>query len=208
MKGVEKGELRIENEVEYVPIAALNQYSYCAHRCWRMFCAGEFSENQFTIEGTSLHDRVHTVGKGTRDEVVQVRAIWLRSERYGLIGKSDLVEMIDGRVIPVEYKRSAKGEWGNDALQVCAQALCLEEMMGCAIAEGYVYYAGSHQRVIVNLDKALRRETVEMITVVRSLFTSGVMPRAEYGARCKGCSLYSACLPQAVKKVNSYQEVV
>jgi CRISPR-associated exonuclease Cas4 len=196
------------SEIESVPIAALNQYSYCAHRCWRMFCAGEFSENQFTIEGTSLHDRVHTVGEGTRDEVVQVRAIWLRSERYGLIGKSDLVELVDGRVIPVEYKRSAKGEWGNDALQVCAQALCLEEMMGCTIAEGYVYYAGSHQRVIVNLDEVLRRETAQMIMVVRSLFESGTMPRAEYGAKCKGCSLYSACLPQAVEKVKRYQEMI
>ena len=197
----------MESDVEYVPIAALNQYSYCAHRCWRMFCAGEFVENRFTIEGTSLHDRVHSVGEGTRDEVVQVRAIWLRSERFGLIGKSDLVEMVDERVIPVEYKRSAKGEWGNDALQVCAQALCLEEMMAVTIAEGYVYYAGSHQRVIVNLDEKLRQETVEMITVVRSLFRSGKMPRAEYGAKCKGCSLVDACLPRAVEKVKRYQEM-
>ena len=197
----------MESDVEYVPIAALNQYSYCAHRCWRMFCAGEFVENQFTIEGTSLHDRVHSVGEGTRDEVVQVRAIWLRSERFGLIGKSDLVEMVDERMIPVEYKRSAKGEWGNDALQVCAQALCLEEMMAVTIAEGYVYYAGSHQRVIVNLDEKLRQETVEMITVVRSLFISGVMPWAEYGAKCKGCSLVDACLPRAVEKVKRYQEM-
>ena len=197
----------MESDVEYVPIAALNQYSYCAHRCWRMFCAGEFVENRFTIEGTSLHDRVHSVGEGTRDEVVQVRAIWLRSERFGLIGKSDLVEMVDERVIPVEYKRSAKGEWGNDALQVCAQALCLEEMMAVTIAEGYVYYAGSHQRVIVNLDEKLRQETVEMITVVRLLFISGVMPRAEYGAKCKGCSLVDACLPRAVEKVKRYQEM-
>ena len=197
----------MESDVEYVPIAALNQYSYCAHRCWRMFCAGEFVENRFTIEGTSLHDRVHSVGEGTRDEVVQVRAIWLRSERFGLIGKSDLVEMVDERVIPVEYKRSAKGEWGNDALQVCAQALCLEEMMAVTIAEGYVYYAGSHQRVIVNLDEKLRQETVKMITVVRSLFRSGKMPRAEYGAKCKGCSLVDACLPRAVEKVNRYQEM-
>jgi CRISPR-associated exonuclease Cas4 len=197
----------MESDVEYVPIAALNQYSYCAHRCWRMFCAGEFVENRFTIEGTSLHDRVHSVGEGTRDEVVQVRAIWLRSERFGLIGKSDLVEMVDERVIPVEYKRSAKGEWGNDALQVCAQALCLEEMMAVTIAEGYVYYAGSHQRVIVNLDEKLRQETVEMITVVRSLFISGVMPRAEYGLKCKGCSLMDACLPRAVEKVKRYQEM-
>jgi CRISPR/Cas system-associated endonuclease Cas1 len=120
-------------EADYVPIAALNQYSYCPHRCWRMFCAGEFSENQYRIEGTSLHDRVHSVGEGHREEVYQVRAIWLRSERYGLIGKSDLIEEQGGRIYPVEYKRSHRGEFANDALQVCAQGLCLEEMMGRAI---------------------------------------------------------------------------
>lgn len=201
----EEGRGRMERE--FLPIAALNQYSYCAHRCWRMFCAGEFVDNQFTIEGTSLHDRVHTVGEGRRDDVVQVRAIWLQSERYGLIGKSDLIELVDGRVIPVEYKRSAKGEFENDALQVCAQALCLEEMMDTRIAEGYVYYAGSHQRVSVLLDEDLRQETIATIATVRSLLESGKMPKAEYMPRCKGCSLYKSCLPQAVKKVQRYQEI-
>ena len=79
--------------------------------------------------------------------------------------------------------------------------------MAVTIAEGYVYYAGSHERVIVNLDEKLRQETVEMITVVRSLFVSGRMPRAEYGAKCKGCSLVDACLPRAVEKVKHYQEM-
>ena len=76
MREVENGEFRMKNgelEEDFIPIAALNQYRYCAHRCWRMFCAGEFEENQFTIEGTSLHDRVHSVGEGVRDEVYQVR---------------------------------------------------------------------------------------------------------------------------------------
>jgi CRISPR-associated exonuclease Cas4 len=196
----------IRDDADYIPIAALNQYNYCPHRCWRMFCAGEFAENQYTIEGTSLHDRVHTVGEGNREETYQVRAIWLRSAKYGLIGKSDLIEEQDGRMYPVEYKRSAKGEFDNDALQVCAQALCLEEMTGKAIAEGYVYYAHSHQRVLVELDEALRQETLATLAVVRSLLSTGKMPKPEYGPRCKGCSLYSACLPQAAAKVGRYQE--
>jgi CRISPR-associated protein Cas4 len=107
-----------------VPIAALNQYSYCPHRCWRMFCAGEFVDNQYTIEGTSLHERVHTLSAGNQGETYQVRAIWLKSDRYGLIGKSDLIEEVDGQWYPVEYKRGQRGEHDNDELQVCAQALC------------------------------------------------------------------------------------
>jgi CRISPR/Cas system-associated exonuclease Cas4 (RecB family) len=83
------------SNTEYIPIAGLNQYAYCLHRCWRMFCAGEFTDNQYTIEGTSLHSRVHTLGEGHREESWQVRAIWLKSERYQLIGKADLIEESD-----------------------------------------------------------------------------------------------------------------
>ena len=88
-----------------------------------------------------MHDRVHTMGEINRDDTWQVRAIWLKSERYRLIGKSDLIESENGELYPVEYKRGRKGEWDNDELQVCAQALCLEEMTGKCIATGYVYYA-------------------------------------------------------------------
>jgi CRISPR-associated exonuclease Cas4 len=193
-------------EVDYIPIAALNQYSFCPHRCWRMFCAGEFEENQYTIEGTSLHDRVHTLGDGNREATYQVRAIWLKSERYGLIGKSDLIEEQDGRIYPVEYKRSAKGEFANDALQVCAQALCLEEMTGKQVVEGFVYYAQSHQRVVVGISEDLRQATIETLAAVRQLLTTGAMPAPKYTPRCQGCSLYDRCLPKAVAKVSRYRE--
>jgi CRISPR-associated exonuclease Cas4 len=123
------------NQNEYIQIAALNQYSYCSHRCWQMFCAGGFVDNHYTIEGTLLHDRVHTLGEGQREEIKQIRAIWLKSERYRLIGKADLLESIDGHWYPVEYKRGKRGEFDNDELQVCAQALCLEEMAGKSISQ-------------------------------------------------------------------------
>jgi CRISPR-associated exonuclease Cas4 len=191
---------------DYIAIAALNQYSYCPHRCWRMFCAGEFVDNRYTLEGTSLHERVHTVGEGVREEVRQVRAIWLKSERYRLIGKSDLIEESDGQWHPIEYKRGNRGEFDNDELQVCAQALCLEEMFGQPIAMGYIYYAQSHQRQPVEITDALRQETIATIDTVTALLETGRMPPAVYSPRCKGCSLYQQCLPKAAVKVSQYRE--
>lgn len=195
------------NNIEYVSIAALNQYAYCPHRCWRMFCAGEFSDNQYTIEGTTLHDRVHTTGDIQRGETWQVRAIWLKSEQYKLIGKSDLIESESGQIYPVEYKRGRKGEWDNDELQVCAQALCLEEMTGQPVNTGYIYYAHSHQRQLVEINHELRQSAIATIQSVTNILETGAMPKPVYSKRCQGCSLYSQCLPKATDKVKSYQEV-
>ncbi len=194
-------------EEDYIPIAALNPYAYCPHRCWRMFCAGEFVDNQYTLEGTTLHERVHTLGEGHREEIRQIRNIWLKSEQYRLIGKSDLIEEINGQLFPIEYKRGQKGEWDNDELQVCAQALCLEEMTGQAIPQGYVYYAHSHQRQPVAISPALRQETLAILRAVTELLQTGRMPPAIYTPRCKGCSLSGACLPQATEKVSRYREL-
>lgn len=195
-------------DAHYIPIAALNQYAYCPHRCWRMFCAGEFIDNHYTLEGTGLHDRVHTLGCNQRHEVWQVRAIWLKSDRYGLIGKSDLIEEVDGQLYPVEYKRGHRGEFDNDALQICAQALCLEDMTGQSITQGYLYYAQSHQRQRVDMTPALRETTLSTIKAVRALLCTGVMPKPVYTKRCRGCSLYTSCLPQAAQKISRYQETV
>ena len=191
---------------EYIPIAALNQYAYCSHRCWRMFCIGDFIDNKYTIEGTSLHERVHTTGEGNREETWQVRAIWLKSEKYKLIGKSDLIESENGEFYPVEYKRGKKCEWDNDELQVCAQALCLEEMTGKIVQTGYVYYAQNNQRQLVDISDDLRQQTINTIADVTRIIETGIMPQATYSKRCKGCSLSEQCLPKLVDKVGKYIE--
>ena len=194
------------NEQEYIPIAALNQYAYCPHRCWRMFCAAEFIDNQYTIEGTSLHERVHTLGQTHRDEISEIRAIWLKSDKHQLIGKADLIESQNGELYPVEYKRGKKGEWDNDELQVCAQALCLEEMTGQHISNGYIYYAHSHQRQLVELTEELRQRTITTIEAVQILLSTGAMPKPVKTNRCNGCSLKVRCLPSTSEKVRRYQE--
>lgn len=190
----------------YIPIAALNQYSYCPHRCWRMFCAGEFVDNHYTIEGTDMHTRVHTVSENQSDQIWQIRAIWLKSDTYQLIGKSDLIEETDGNCYPIEYKRGHRGEFDNDELQVCAQALCLEEMTGKAIALGYIYYASTHQRQVVEISTELRESAIATIHAIQKLFETGIMPPAIYTKRCHGCSLYEQSLPQAIEKVKEYRE--
>ena len=195
------------NDDELIPIAALNHYAYCPHRCWRMFCLGEFQDNAYTIEGTGLHERVHTLGTGSRGDTRQIRAIWLRSERYGLIGKADVIEECQGIWCPVETKRGPRGDWENDAMQVCGQALCLEDLLGVPITYGAIYYAQTHQRQAVNITPELRHRTLEVIELVRDLLQTGKMPAAIYGPRCRGCSLVHACLPQAAKKMKRYQEM-
>lgn len=192
--------------LDYISIASLNQYAYCPHRWWRMTCAGDFLDNEYTIEGTSLHDRVHNLSQEIDQNIYQVRAIYLKSETYQLIGKADLIESTSGNIYPVEYKRGKKGEWDNDEIQVCAQALCLEEMTGKTIETGYLYYAQSHRRQEVPLNQTLREMTIDTIKAIQTLLENNTRPQPVYTPRCKGCSLYSHCLPQAQKKVNKYQE--
>jgi CRISPR-associated exonuclease Cas4 len=171
-----------------------------------MFCIDGFTDNQYTVEGTSLHERVHTLGEGQREDTWQVRAVWLKSERYRLIGKADLIEETDGCWYPVEYKRGHLGEFDNDALQVCAQALCLEEMTGSPVNLGYLYYAHSHQRQPVEISAELRQSAIATIEAVAQILHTGKMPPAIYSQRCKGCSLYQQCLPKAADKVKRYRE--
>ena len=106
----------------------------------------------------------------------------------------------------VEYKRGHKGEWDNDAMQVVAQALCLEEMTGKTIAKGYVYYAQTHQRQEIEITEELRKAVIIAIAEISKMMETGKMPPAVYGNRCKGCSLFTQCVPMAKEKVSKYKE--
>ena len=118
-----------------------------------------------------------------------------------------MIEAESGEIYPVEYKRGRKGEWDNDELQVCAQALCLEEMTGEPVNTGYIYYAYSHQRQLVEINAELRQSAIATIQSVTNFLETGAMPKPVYSKRCQGCSLYSQCLPKATDKVKSYQKV-
>ena len=196
------GALSAWDEDDVVLISALEHWSYCPRQCALIYIEQTFDENLFTLRGRRGHDRVHgEAGRraDTRDGVRLAFGLDLWSDRLGLRGKADVVEFhADGAVVPVEHKSGtfARGRnWSHEERQLCAQAICLEEMLGVAIPAGAIYAAGSRARRGVAFGPSLRREVEEAVLAVRRLLAGTRLPRAVNDARCPACSLYDACLP-------------
>ncbi|MEW6732803.1 MAG: CRISPR-associated protein Cas4 [Acidobacteriota bacterium] len=183
-------------EISYLPLSALNHFSYCPRRCYLIHCEGIFAENAFTLEGRLLHNRTDSGVSTVRDGIKEYRHVHLISHRLRLRGIADLIEEKDGCFRPIEYKRGRRGKWENDEIQVCAQALCLEEMLQLsALSEGAIYYAQTGRRKVVPLTNALRNETESAVAAIWQMLESRLDPGAEFTPKCNGCSLYQVCLP-------------
>jgi CRISPR-associated exonuclease Cas4 len=180
-----------------VPISALEHYSYCPRQCALIHVEQTFDENVFTIRGLLAHERVEGGEDTVSRSVRTVRGIPLWSERYGLRGKADLVEFRGEGPYPVEYKVGRRR--GDHAdLQLCAQALCLEEMLGVAVPRGAVFYHAVRRRQEVAFGEALRGRTLVAIDAIRTILAAQRLPPAPNDARCKNCSLINSCLPSVV----------
>jgi len=186
---------------DFVFLSALNQYDYCPRRCYYIFVENVFVENEHTVEGSLLHSRADSGETSTRDGTLQWRSVYLYAHRLGISGKADVIEEKDGEIYPVEHKKGRRGEWINDALQLCAQALCLEEMTGKQVEKGYLYYAATGRRQEVEFTLELRQQTLATIAAVRQLIESGDRPPNPYTPRCKGCSLSDICLPKETARL-------
>lgn len=189
---------------EAISVSALNQYAYCPRRCGLICLETEFTDNIHTARGTAEHERVdrvtHETGK-TGARIEYALPVW--SDRLGLVGKCDVVEFWpDGAVYPVEYKHGARKKWLNDDLQLAAQAMCLEEMMGREVRLGAIYHHTSRRRREVEITAELRRKVEETITAVRAILSSGDLPRAVHDHRCRECSLNGICSPEVVSAEN------
>lgn len=179
-----------------VPISALEHYSYCPRQCALIHVDQTFDENVFTIRGRLAHERVDSEANTTRPGVRVFRSVPLWSDELGLRGKADVVELRP-EPYPVEYKVGRRVARHAD-LQVCAQALCLEEMLGVPVTRGAIFYWSARRRVEVSFDEDLRVETRRAIDAVRDILRSQVLPDAPNDGRCPNCSLLDACLPAAV----------
>lgn len=185
---------------DYLPLSYLNQFEYCQRRFWLMFVLGEMEINAPVLEGTLRHQRVHTPGRQTEGGRTTRRRVYVYSERLRLTGFADLVEEVDGRLVPVEYKRGKMGKWLNDHVQLCAQAFCLEERTGRPVPEGEIYYFRSRRRVRVPLTPALRARTEGTVARAFALLERRQMPPpTERMAKCHDCSLEPVCLPREVR---------
>lgn len=177
-----------------VLISALEHYEYCARQCALIHGDGVWMDNAHTVRGTHAHRRVDS-GEHRRERgVLTLRSIPLWSEVLGLSGRADVIEISDGVVYPVEHKSGVRHGRAAD-LQVCAQAMCLEEMLQVDIPSGYVWYGGPRRRQAVTFDEALRGAVREMISAIRSQLLSGELPDAPADSRCDECQLEPHCLP-------------
>jgi len=192
-------------EDDLVHLAALNQYLYCARRCALIHIEQLWSENMFTAEGMLMHERVDTGSPETRRNVRLEFSMPLRSLRLGLIGKADVVEF-HKFPFPVEHKRGKPKKDNSDKVQLCAQALCLEEMMNIEIPKGALFYGKTRRRQDITFDIPLRRETEDTAKCLHELIASGITgitPKPDYSKKCKSCSLINLCLPKTCSRKRS-----
>lgn len=201
------------SEDQLLPLSAVSQYVHCPRRCALIHLEQVWSENVVTAEGRVLHDKVDSGANESRGDLKILRSLRLRSLRLGVTGIADVVELrrrapseggvrvpgIDGawQPFPVEYKRGASKDIRCYEVQLCAQALCLEEMLAVPIPDGALFLGEKQHRTPVAFDDALRVATESVCLAVQKLFDAGVTPPADYTKRCSSCSLLEACLPQS-----------
>ncbi len=195
------------NAPETIPLSHLNALEYCPRRFHYEFVQGDMLRNEFVLEGTLLHQNTDQPGQHTsQDGDRQMNHLYLYSEQLRLSGFTDIVEEEDGMLIPVEYKHGKEGKWLNDHVQLCAQALCLEERQTEAIAYGYIFYYGSRKRVQVHFTPELRAKThaaIERALQLAMLDTPPPPLDGKLASRCRDCSLHPICMPEEVKLLKS-----
>lgn len=208
------GSLAPYDEERLQPISALQHLRFCERRCALVHLEGIWQDNRFTVEGRELHQRVHDEGQERRPGLRIARGLRLRSLAHGLTGCADVVEFTTAtsedpagetvalpgvagrwRPTPVEYKRGRNRADQCYDVQLCAQVLCLEEMLDVHIPQAAIYQGKTRRRATVPIDDALRGETVRLIARLHELLAAGITPPPRYDRRCESCSLRDRCLP-------------
>ncbi len=193
-------------DLEPIALSALQHYAYCPRQCALIHVEQVWSENVYTERGARLHTRADEPEWEMLEGVRVERALPLYSDALRLVGRADIVEFLpDGTPYPVEYKSGKKKRTSDattaeltrlcDDIQLCAQALCFEEMMRASIPRGAVYHAGSKRRREIMFTPALRARTLKVIDDVRAMLEARVTPAPVNDARCTHCSLIEACMP-------------
>ena len=203
---------------ELLPISTLQHLLFCERRAALICLEGLWQDNIFTVEGSVLHEQSHQGETECRGNLRVARGLWLRSLSLGLYGRADVIEFqlvddalpgraipLDGadgvwRPFPVEYKRGRLRSEESFEVQLCAQALCLEEMLGINISAGALYYGKTRKRLEIPFDEAIRERTRNAASRLHELVSAGITPTARPQAKCHSCSLIELCLPEAMSQ--------
>ena len=188
-----------EADDDTLPLSGLQHLAFCPRQWALIHLEQVWVEKGRTAEGRLLHERADLPGESRRASVRTVRGMWLRSERLHLTGRADVVEFRP-EPYPVEYKRGKSKPNDCDTVQLCAQALCLEEMLETAIERGAIFYGNLRRRLEIDFTPELRARTEELAATMHHLYRNRETPAAVPGSYCRNCSLVDVCLPQATAK--------
>ena len=185
-------------EDDLLPISALQHLAFCERQWALIHLERVWNENALTAEGRHQHERVHDDDVEANGEIRIAHSPWLRSFRLGLVGQADVVEFSpDAPPHIVEHKHGKPKLDASDEIQLCAQALCLEEMLGVDISEGDIFYGRIRRRHRILFSEDLRQKTENLVKKLHDLTARGVTPPASPAPRCDNCSLNGACMPEA-----------
>lgn len=187
-------------------ISALEHYAYCPRQCALIHVEQSYEENVYTLRGNRDHRRVDEPETEVRQGVRVERGLPLYSETLGLTGRADVVEFEDETPYPVEYKHGTRRQHDPGRIQLCAQALCLEEMLGRDVPAGALYHTGSHRRQEVRFTDNLRIETRDVVDAVRAQIREHRVPPPVNDDRCPPCSLQTVCMPDTIDTPNRQRE--
>lgn len=202
------------DEADFIPISALQHYVFCKRRAALVHIEQIWQDNLATTEGNAMHERVHDEMFESRGDVRFRTAMTLCSKSLGITGIADVVEFkrvdvggiylkgIPGawQVFPIEYKRGTLHNEKAYETQLCAQALCLEEMLGTTIELGAIYWGESRRRQEIEFRQELREYTLNVVEELRGFLVAGITPAPRYEKKCRGCSLFDLCMPKEFEK--------
>lgn len=220
----EKGVAVSYSDGELLPISALQHLAFCERQCALIHVEREWEENKSTVEGNLLHERVDEGYQAFRRGLKQYSGVHVQSIDWGIRGRLDLLELTAAesgpdnfaflglkgawRVTPVEFKRGKPKSHDADLVQLCAQALCLEEMTGTLVEQGSLFYGLTRRRLEVPLDEPLRQRTVFLIRRLREIIESKELPPPVLKRHCSRCSLENICQPRITngQRITQYRE--
>ena len=208
------------NEDDFLQLSGIQHFTFCRRQWALIHIEKQWEENFLTADGRIIHENAHNAEfREKRGDVITVRGMKIMSREFGISGECDVVEFtrdetngifipnLNGkfRAVPVEYKRGKPKSDKCDRLQLCAQVLCIEEMLCCSISEGYIFYGEPHRRERVVIDEEIRCLTQKMILEMRGYYERGYTPKVKRTKSCNACSLKNICLP-SLEKAQSASE--
>lgn len=209
-------------EDSYIPLSYISQYNYCRRRAGLLMLEQQWNDSSDTVKGSLEHKNVHTASITSRNSIITITDMSVVSRKMNLMGKCDAVEAVlsengtafpwIGRdkyeLYPIEYKHGSIRMEPEYEYQLCAQAMCMEEMFGCSIASGAIFFISSHRNQEVHFTKEHREAVVKTAAELSQMLENKIIPKAEYSPKCMKCSLKDICMPKISNSVLDYLKFV